>query len=236
MNIRLLIHLFVYYVGGLFSNEMFFCSHAYCNRTFNSRSGRDRHVKFSHQTREKEYCRYGCGKSYPKGSYSLRHHHQTCDNNRIGYGINQQFFAHAQSQSPTTNGFQLEKTAHNGNYKMFRYTVHSTKNIHDELRNILKHDVRDIIQQVRQNIKFIITINCIFEKSLRPGIYTNPPVYFKTLPVTTTLDRDLDNILTEMNNDLWSKIENYVQNGSGWCLRQLVNIDLEVCPSGRDAR
>ena len=67
MNIRWLIQLFVYCVGSLFCNETFFCSHAGCNRQFQSRSGRDGHIRISHRAREKEYCRYGCGKSYPKG-------------------------------------------------------------------------------------------------------------------------------------------------------------------------
>ena len=149
MNIRWLIQLFVYCVGSLFHNETFFCSHAGCNRQFQSRSGRDSHIRISHRAREKEYCRHGCGKSYPKGSSSLRYHHQTCDNNEmIGYGINQQFYR--PTETHVGNGFYLKETAHNGNYKLFRYAVHESLNIQEKLQQIVTHDVRDIIQRVKK--------------------------------------------------------------------------------------
>ena len=231
MNISWFIGLWMYAVGGVMNGnnfEVFFCSEAGCNRQFYSRSGRSKHFRRAHANIKKVFCMHGCGKCYDENSLKL--HQKTCDRIiPIGYGIQQQHYT-TKEQSLHT-GFYLKKSAHDGNYKLFRDEAHATSNIQSRLRHAVRHDIKGIIQRIKQNIKFIVTISCVFEKTLRPGIYTIPPAFFKSSPIRTVQAHNLEEIVNGIFEDLWAQIENYVQNGSGWCLRKLLNIDLEVCYS-----
>ena len=122
----------------------------------------------------------------------------------------------------------MKKTAHNNNYKLLRKEINSTENIQKRMRDTVIHDIYDIITKERNNIKFQVTVSCIFQKTLQEWVYTEPPPYFKTTPVKTTSNTKLKEILKEMYLDLWNQIEEYIKNGSGWNLYQLCNIDVQV--------
>ena len=208
--------------------ETFFCSDMSCNKTVFSRGGRDKHMRMKHSQQVKIHCQFKCGKMYPRGSASLRYHERTCDKNQrnmIGYGIQQQYHV---PQSHTPKEFYVKKTAHNENYKLLRKEVDSTENIQKRMRDVVMHDIYDIITKERNNIKFQVTVSCIFRKTLKEWVYTEPPPYFKTTPVKTTTSTNLKEILREMYLDLWNQIEEYIKNGSGWNLYQLCNVDVQV--------
>ena len=76
--------------------------------------------------------------------------------------------------------------------------------------------------------KFQVTVSCIFRKTLQEWVYSEPPPYFKSIPVKTTTSMKLKEILREMYLDLWNQIEEYIKNGSGWNLYKLCNIDVQV--------
>ena len=145
----------------------------------------------------------------------------------VGHGVTQQYYDAIPFH--TKNGFRLIQTAHNDSYKLLRNVVRSTTNIQERLRHIIMNDIRGIIKRTRKNIKFIITVSFVSEKSLRPGVFTIPPAYFKSSPVRTTSGLKLEEMLGEIYNDLWLQIENYVKIGSVWALRELKEIDLQVC-------
>ena len=208
--------------------ETFFCSERTCNKTFFSRSGRDRHVKLKHAQQAKVYCQFECGRMYPSGSDSLRYHERTCDKNQrnmIGYGIHQQYHA---PQRYTPKEFYVKKTAHEKNYKLLRKELNITENIQKRMRDVVMHDIYNTITKERNNIKFQVTVSCIFRKTLQEWVYSEPPPYFKSIPVKTTTSMKLKEILREMYLDLWNQIEEYIKNGSGWNLYQLCNIDVQV--------
>ena len=202
-----------------------------CNKVFASRSGRDRHKRTRHGQQEKVHCQFKCGKMFQIRSSSLQYHEKTCDNNpgiMVGHGIQHQYYVPRRQQNHTSKTFYVKRTAHNDNYKLLRNEVNSTENIQERLRDVVIHDIYDIITKEKNNIKFQVTVSCIFQKTLREGIFTEPPPYFKTTPVKSTSSINLKEIVRGMYLDLWNQIEEYIKNGSGWSLYQLCNIDLQV--------
>lgn len=211
----------------MFKSDIFFCTELGCNKQFNSRSGRNRHIRTTHRKTRKILCKHGCGKSYKEKSHSLKYHEQTCDNNTtVGGGIPTQFFM--KKDRPTETEFYLRRSAHIGNYRLYRKEIHATSQIQSRLRYTIRHDIKQFLHAVRQNIKFVVTASFIFQKALRPEIYTIPPIYFKSTPVRTTQPTNIDEILDGIYQHLWMKVEDFTMNGSGWAMYKLLNVDVEV--------
>ena len=124
---------------------------------------------------------------------------------------------------------ELIQSAHAGNICLYRKQVNAKTNIQEQLKHGIIQDGLEILRQQRNNVKFIFTVKCIFEKALRPGVYTEPAAYFKTSPIPTTHSTPLKSILQGMFEHVWEQIESYVHNGSGWVLRELLDVDMQVC-------
>ena len=123
---------------------------------------------------------------------------------------------------------ELIQSAHADNVHLYEH-MNVKMNIQEQLKHAIMQDGHEILQQQRNNVKFIFTVKCIFEKALRPGVFTDPPAYFKTSPIATTCSTPLKVILQGMFEHLWEQIEAYVRNGSGWTLRELLDVDMQVC-------
>ena len=234
----------VYAIGSLFTtertegnaNEVFFCSEPSCDKLFLSRSGRNRHVKTKHKQHAKILCRHGCGKDYMENNNCLRYHERTCDRNPngagyVGTGISQQYYENTPTTSSSRDSttMDLVQSSHAGNFRLYRRTLEAKTNIQAQLRNAIMHDGRGVLRRERSNVKFTCTAKCIYEKALRPGVFTDPAVYFKTSPVATTRSTPIETILHGMFEDIWEQISAYVRNGSGWTLRELLDVDMQVC-------
>ena len=176
-------------------------------------------------------CMHGCGKFYVKNCDSLRHHERTCDSNpnaaRIGRGTPQQFYRRTGGQQMAQRMTQVE-TAHGGNFRLYRKSIDSNKNVIDKLRHVIMNDCRGVIRNEPQNIKFYVTGKFVFEKATRPGVVTDPPVFFKTSPIATTRSIPIEEALESTFQDMREKINTYIRNGSGWVLKAVLDVDLRV--------
>ena len=221
------------------ANEIYFCRENTCMRRFSSRNNLNYHIKSSHGQLKRTPCKYGCGKTYAAKSHSLRYHERTC-NVAIGSGCRQQHYNnpqdifqhhhHHQQQRGTSSSYmELVESAHKKCYKLYRKVYKVKKNIKTILRYGIITDVRNVIEKITNNVKFMLTISCIFQKSQYKDIFSDPPIFFKTLPIKTTSSTPLKVILEEMFLDIWNQIEEFIKNGSGWVLYKLENIDLQVC-------
>ena len=203
-------------------SKLFYCE--ICMKEFKSRSGRNKHKK-THSYHEQYTCFYDCGRKYLKKERKIQHE-RTCELNpaiRIGYGVHQQHY------TATTNGEMKEmQTAHNGNYKLYRKEVQIKSHFKERLEEIIADDVIKVVRNQQRNNKFYIAITVIFQKTLHKEIFTDPPIYFTTTPTPTTNASTLMNILDEMGKHLYKKIEAYTQNGSGWRLYEIRNVDVQV--------
>ena len=212
--------------------ELFLCSEGNCNKSFKTRTNRDRHRRLKHYgSRRRVHCVYKCGRTYFENTNSLIFHQRTCDNNTtIGYGLTQQFNERSTSNTVADGDgvFKLVKTAHEGNYKLFRMELHTQVDIQSHLREGIMQDVKRILQKEHRNVKFSVAINCKFKKALRPNVITDPPIFFRTMPTCTTQAIQLDEVLNNMYEHLWNQVEQFVRNGSGWIIQSLEHIDMQV--------
>ena len=117
---------------------------------------------------------------------------------------------------------------HDGDFRMHRKTMNSDKNIYEQLQHTIMNDVRGILRQQHNNVKYYITCKFVFEKADRPGVYTDPPIYVSTEPIATTRSRPIEDILRHKYEELVEKIETFVQNGSGWILKEILDVDLRI--------
>ena len=124
---------------------------------------------------------------------------------------------------------ELIQSSHAGNFRLYRRELAAKNNLQAQLRHAIMHDGRGVLRREQNNVKFTFTVKCIFEKALRPGVFTDPPAYFKTSPVATTRSTPIETILQGMFEDIWEQISAYVRNGSGWALRELLDVDMQVC-------
>ena len=190
------------------------------------RSGRDRHIKRIHRT-DRIPCRHGCGKTYIKRCDSLHHYERTCDINpaaaSVGGGIHQQHHQHTANSK-----MELIKTAHTGNYRLFRRSLNSDRNVYEKLRHVTLNDVRGILRQQRGNVKYYVTGNFVFEKPHRPGVVTDPSIFLSSNPIATTSSKPIEQILEKIYNEIVEKVESFQRNGSGWVLRDILDVDLRV--------
>ena len=68
----------------------------------------------------------------------------------------------------------------------------------------------------------------VFHRAARPDILTEPPVYFRTEPVASTSSNPIELQLKVALRRLWQEIDTYEENGSGWVLDHLIELDLHV--------
>ena len=113
-------------------------------------------------------------------------------------------------------------TAHDDNYSLYRKSINSNKkNILKQLHHAIINDCRGIVQRERDNIKFYIVGSFVFEKASRSGVLTDPPIYLKTEPISTTA-------LEESYQDLLEQIDSFTKNGSGFVLKAILNVDVRI--------
>ena len=79
-----------------------------------------------------------------------------------------------------------------------------------------------------RNLKWYLTLSMVFHRAARPDILTEPPVYFRTEPVASTSSNPIELQLKVALRRLWQEIDTYEENGSGWVLDHLIELDLHV--------
>ena len=94
--------------------------------------------------------------------------------------------------------------------------------MYEQLRHIIMLDVRGVIRKHRNNIRFYVTGEFIFEKAQRPGVITEPSIYLKTAPVTMTRFRPIEQLLENMYENLAEQISEFTRNGTGWVLKEIL--------------
>ena len=144
-----------------------------------SRSGRDKHVRRTHMgDSTRTPCRYGCGRTYCVRSKSLAHHERACDHKpnaaNIGYGSTTTTFSWRCHQCRPKNKPVQD------NFRLYRRVLNTNQNMFEQVQHVVMHDARGILRRQRQNVKFYITGNFIFE---RPSVLVCLPIHqFISIP------------------------------------------------------
>ena len=69
----------------------------------------------------------------------------------------------------------------------------------------------------------------VFEKGHRPGVFTDLPIFLSSNPVAMTRSQPIEEILERMYEEITEKVDEFQRNGSGWVLREILNVDVLWC-------
>ena len=78
------------------------------------------------------------------------------------------------------------------------------------------------------NVKWYLSLSLVFHKATHTDVITDPPVYFRTEPMASTSAQPITLQLKIALRRLWQEIDSYEENGSGWIVDHLRELDLHV--------
>ena len=120
------------------------------------------------------------------------------------------------------------KNTHNGVCKKYNKAIYSDEHVLEKIQYTILNQVKKIIQNTRENIKFYVTLEIVFEKSNEPEIKTDPPIYLSSNPFNTTNPTGLNITMQKIYEELYASIETFEKNGSNWVIFKVNNISLTV--------
>ena len=92
--------------------------------------------------------------------------------------------------SSDRRAFNLAENSLNGAAQTYRLPFTSTANEEyvSELTSAVLVSARDQIEQLsrERNVKWYLTLSLVFHRASRPDILTDPPIYFRTEPMSST--------------------------------------------------
>ena len=127
----------------------------------------------------------------------------------IGEGVPQQHYQNIPRGS--NKAMRLVRSSMQANLRLYRRNLNATRNIFDQIRNVIMHDVRGIIRRERKNVKFYVTGEFVFQKGTHPDVITDPPVFLNTNPHVTTSSRSIEDKLQATYNDLEKQINTFIR-------------------------
>ena len=128
--------------------------------------------------------------------------------------------------------FNLVENSLGGAAQTHRLSFAATRNEHyvADLTTAVLKLARELIERLTReaNVKWYLSLSLVFHKATRIDVVTDPPVYFQTEPVASTSTKPIELQLKIALRRLWQNIDNYEENGSGWVVDSLRELDLHV--------
>ena len=211
-----------------------------CLRKFLSKKRRDKHMKC--HTREKKHRCKHCNRDFVN-PYNCKIHERACAKQTLQNTQEQQSSSTTQSTSNQIGGgvssaieiddgsLELYKSALNKTLQVFRLAFKSNgENLLNRLQSALMKVSECVKIEVlkRDSQKIYVTLQAKLCKSSNPDIVTEPPVSFATEPVAILLTTNLKDVIDVFYNDLIRQIDLFERNGSGWILKSLIYLDLNM--------
>ena len=86
-----------------------------------------------------------------------------------------------------------------------------------------------MIQRNNENVKYYISLSCVFHKPTDPDYcVTDPPAIFNSGTSKLLAASNIDSQMQINNDNLIQSIEEYERSGSGWVLLHLVCLDIRT--------
>ena len=125
--------------------------------------------------------------------------------------------------------FQLVKRSRKGAKKTYRIGFPETADDQvSQLRSAVLSNARNLLNEIKSNIKWQFDISVVFVKAANPNVVTEKPIFFFTEPVTSTSGDPLELQLKIALRRLWHQIDTFERNGSGWVLDHVVDLNLHI--------
>ena len=97
---------------------------------------------------------------------------------------------YGEGSTTTQRSFSLVENSINGSAQTYRLPFTSTVNeaYVSELTSAVLVSSREQIQQLsrERNFKWYLTLSLVFHRASRPDVLTDPPIYFRTEPMSST--------------------------------------------------
>ena len=95
--------------------------------------------------------------------------------------------------------------------------------VFENLRSVLMNDTRLLVVEAAGVFKWYLGLKVVFHQSIDPTVETDPPVYFRTVPIPSYHKHE-DDVWEIVKGQLEMELENYQTNGSGWIVSRLLNL------------
>ena len=130
-----------------------------------------------------------CGDHYTS-LVTLQHHKETAHSSQPSASRKRPLVQYGAGSSSNLRSFNLAENSINGAAQTYRLPLSSTVNEEyvAELTSAVLVSSRAQIEQLsrERNIKWYLTLSLVFHRASRPDILTDPPIYFRTEPVSST--------------------------------------------------
>lgn len=130
-----------------------------------------------------------CGEHYTN-LVTLQHHKQTAHSSQPSASRRRALVQYGAGSSSNQRAFNLTETSINGAAQTYRLPLSSTVNEEyvAELTSAVLVSSREQIEQLsrERNIKWYLTLSLVFHRASRPDVLTDPSIYFRTEPVSST--------------------------------------------------
>ena len=104
----------------------------------------------------------------------------------------------------------------------------------DMILDLLKDSVMQLHNTIdeelckKKALKFYLSLHANFHLGSDESFQTDPPIVFNTDPFEIYESTEVDGILTQTYEKLFSSIEEFQHRGSGWVLDKLLRIDIHI--------
>ena len=179
---------------------------------------------------DKLFSRSNCNKSFRK-KQNLNWHAQHCKNNFVQEQQQQQ------GQGATRNNNEDVNSSYEEVEHAFNRTVivlRKKLNHNEQFDKLQKMFIEGMPQKVeeelekRLSIKWWPSLKLNFQKAVNNNVKTDPPIVFNSEPFTLVEKSLLLPQCRLAYNNIVQQIESFSQNGSGWVVDELINIDISI--------
>jgi len=128
--------------------------------------------------------------------------------------------------------FDLIEDSLNGSAQThrLRFATERAENYVSDLGTAILKLARELIERLTRdgNVKWYLSLSIVFHKATDTNTITDPPVHFLTEPIASTSAQPLELQLRIALRRLWQEIDTYEENGSGWVVDHLRELDVHV--------
>ena len=129
------------------------------------------------------------------------------------------------------DGFSLTKSTLSGFAKVYRLNFgKGIRNLFPRLQKAMEeaYDQLFTIQRSNENVKYYISLHCLFYKPTDPDCVTDPAVVLNSECSILLAGSNLEDQMKVNYDNLIHSIDNYETNGSGWCLLNFISLDVNT--------
>ena len=202
-----------------------------CDRVFFVKRNLHKHMVI-HETRKLK-CTY-CSKLIQR-AINLRFHERTCEQNPC-------LPSDSSGGTVSVADTGTVATAPNGGFRLFSSCFNRAGVLYlkvftpnticwDEIKRLLVKDLKPILEKEvveKRGIKWYVCLKVVFMKAVEPQIVTIPPAYFNTEPLVGFITTNYDLQLHHTFDTLVHMVDEFVQRGSGWVIKEFVDIEANI--------